>query len=185
MTDQVISVYKTLLKEGRTARRIGLFGDSAGGDIIAASVLRLRDDGLVMPGGLLLTSPALDLTLRGDSIVTLADADPVLNTAGLRIAYDQYAAPAEQMNPYVSPVYGDFTKGFPPVLIQIGTKELLLSDAVRLNHALKEAGMTSELDVYEGMIHNFPGVLYGTPEVDAAMKEAAAFWSRVLATHTK
>jgi acetyl esterase/lipase len=91
-----------------------------------------------------------------------------------------YADPADWKNPYVSPIYGDFKKGFPPVLIQVGTKELLLSDSVRFYQAIKMAGGEAELDVYEGMPHVFQAYLMNTPEQKAAYAEMQRFWSRHL-----
>ena len=181
VTDQVIGVYKALLAEGHPARSIGLYGDSAGGDIVAASVLKLRDQGVAIPGALVLMSPATDLGLGGDTVVTLRDADPVLNRIEeIRLAFSLYADPADWKNPYVSPVYGDFSKPYPPVLLQAGTKELILSDSVRLYQAIKIAGGEAELDVYEGMTHVFQSYMAGTPEQKAAYAEIRRFWLRHL-----
>ncbi|HEY0747004.1 MAG TPA: alpha/beta hydrolase [Steroidobacteraceae bacterium] len=177
VTDQVVTVYQAVLAQGYSPQSIGFYGDSAGGDIVPASVLKLRDRGLPLPGALVLLSPCVDLALNGDTETTLRDADPALDFA-LNKAYLAAYAPADQFNnPYVSPIYGDFTKGFPPVLIQVGTKELLLSDAVRLYQALKLAGGTTELDVYEGMPHVFQAYMTGTPEQRAAFAEAKRWWS--------
>lgn len=181
VTDQVIAVYKALLAQGHPPRSIGVYGDSAGGDIVAASTLKLRDQGLPIPGAMVLMSPAGDLGMNGDTFVTLADADPVLNrTDELRLALSLYADPADWKNPYVSPVYGDFGKGYPPVLIQAGTKERVLSDSVRLYQAIKTAGGEAELDVYEGMPHVFQSYLTGTPEQKAAYAEIRRFWQNHL-----
>jgi monoterpene epsilon-lactone hydrolase len=177
VTDQVVAVYQAVLAQGYSPQSIGLFGDSAGGNIVPASVLKLRDRGLPLPGALVLLSPCVDLHLNGDTETTLREADPALDFA-LNKAFLAAYAPADQLNnPYVSPIYGDFTKGFPPVLIQVGTKELLLSDAVRLYQALKVAGDTAELDVYEGMSHVFQAYMTGTPEQRAAYAEAKRWWS--------
>jgi epsilon-lactone hydrolase len=177
VTDQVIGVYKALLADGHPARSIGLYGDSAGGDIVAGSVLKLRDQGVAIPGALVLLSPATDLGLGGDTVVTLRDADPVLNrTEEIRAAFTLYADPADWKNPYVSPVYGDFSKPYPPVLLQAGTKERVLSDSVRLYQAIKIAGGEAELDVYEGMTHVFQSYMMGTPEQKAAYAEIRRFW---------
>ena len=86
-----------------------------------------------------------------------------------------YADPLDQKHPYVSPVYGDFTKGFPPTLIQIGTRETFLSNAVRLYQALDTAGMTVKLDVYEGMPHIFQTLLPDSPEARTAIGKMDAF----------
>jgi monoterpene epsilon-lactone hydrolase len=177
VTDQVVAVYQAVLAQGYTPQSIGLFGDSAGGNIVPASVLKLRDRGLPLPGALVLLSPCVDLHLNGDTETTLREADPALDFALNKAFLAAYAPPDQLKNPYVSPIYGDFTKGFPPVLIQVGTKELLLSDAVRLYQALKLAGGSAELDVYEGMSHVFQAYMTGTPEQRAAYAEAKRWWS--------
>ena len=181
ITDQLVAVYKAVLAQGAPAKRIGMYGESAGGNIIAGTAFKIRDQGLPAPAALLLISPATDLTGAGDTRVTLAEADPVLYAPAVQPAIDLYAAPADQTRPYVSPVYGDFTKGYPPVLILGGTKEILLSDMVRLHRAIKRAGGNSDLELYEGMPHAFPPVMTGAPEGKAAMAEAVAFWNRYLA----
>ena len=174
-TGQVGAAYRALLAQGHSPKRIGMFGDSAGGNIVAASVLKLRDEGAPMPGALVLLSPVTDLTGRGDTRRTLAAADPMLRSDDLDPGRMAYAA-GEATNPYVSPVYGDYSKGYPPTLIQAGTREILLSDAVRQYQAIAGAGGTAVLDVYEGMPHVFQAVIPGSPESDAAYRRAAAFW---------
>jgi acetyl esterase/lipase len=177
VTDQVVAVYKALLAEGHTARSIGIYGDSAGGDIVACSTLKLRDQGLPIPGALVLMSPAADLSLSGDTFVTLANADPVLTREDeVRAAFALYADPSEWRNPYVSPVYGDFSKTYPPTLIQAGTKERMLSDSVRLYQAIKTGGGEAELDIYEGMAHVFQAYMNDSPEQKAAYTEIRRFW---------
>jgi acetyl esterase/lipase len=177
VTDQAVAVYKAVLAQGYSAKSIGMFGDSAGGNIVAASVFKLRDQGLPMPGALVLLSPCVDLNLNGDTETTLRDADPALDFALNKAFLAAYAGPDDMNNPYASPIYGDFKKGYPPVLIQAGTKELVLSDAVRLYQALKTAGGVAELDVYEGMTHVFQAYMTGTPEQHAAYAEAKRWWS--------
>lgn len=181
ITDQVIAAYRALIAQGYKAQEIGLFGDSAGGDIVAASVLKMRDEGLPLPGALVLLSPVADLTMSGDTWTTLRDAEPLLTGPGLQACYQAYASERDWKNPYVSPAYGDYSKGFPPVLIQGGTKELLLSDFVRLYRAVKAGGAEAELDLYEGMMHNFQATMPGTPEQHAAYARAKQFWDRHLA----
>jgi monoterpene epsilon-lactone hydrolase len=180
VTDQVLAVYKGVIAEGIAANHIGMTGGSAGGDIVAATTLKIRDQGLPMPAALVLISPMTDFTEGGDTRETLKDADPALRADEVRPALDAYADPADQKNPYVSPVYGDFSKGYPPVLIQGGTKEWLLSDMVRLNRRIKEAGGDSDLEIYEGMPHGFPGLMFNAPEGKEATAEQIAFWNRHL-----
>ena len=181
VTDQVAAVYKGLLDEGIQADHIGMMGGSAGGNIVAATTLKIRDRGLPMPAALYLLSPMTDFTEGGDTRMTLRDADPALHADQVRPGLDAYADPADQKNPYVSPVYGDFTKGFPPTLIQGGTKEWLLSDMVRLNRRIKEAGGVCDLEIYEGMPHGFAGLMPDAPEGREAMAEQVAFWKAHLA----
>jgi acetyl esterase/lipase len=180
VTDQVIAVYKALLADGVKPGRIGMFGGSAGGTIVAASALKIRDQGLPLPAALLLQSPATDLTGAGDTRVTLSEADPALRPGTVQPGIDAYAAPADQKNPYASPVYGDFRKGYPPTLIQGGTKEFLLSDFVRLHRAIRAAGGDSRLEIYEGMPHGFTDLMVNTPEGREAKAEAVAFWTQNL-----
>ena len=176
VTDQVIAVYKAVLAKGYKPESVGIYGDSAGANIVPGSVLKMRDQGIPMPGAMLLLSPCVDLHLNGDTETTLRDADPVLAIGPVREAVLAYANPADWSNPYASPIYGDFAKGFPPVLIQVGTKEMLLSDSVRFYQAIKMAGGEAELDVYEGMPHVFSGYMQGTPEQKEAFAEIVRFW---------
>jgi acetyl esterase/lipase len=180
VTDQVIAVYGALLKQGVPASKIGMFGESAGASILSGTALKIRDRGLPLPAGLVLISPATDLTGAGDTRVTLAEADPVLWGPSIQPGIDAYAPPADQKNPYVSPVYGDFHKGYPPTLIIGGTKELLLSDMVRLERAIRDAGGEVRLELYEGMPHVFPGLVLKAPEGKSALHEMLAFWTEHL-----
>ena len=169
-TDEVISVFNALAEQGFTADNIVLYGDSAGGGLAAAVTLKMRDLGMEMPAAPVLWSPWADISGTGDTYVTLRDAEPyytyehVLGPSALA-----YADVEDHKNPYVSPVYGDFKQGFPPTLIQGGTKELFLSNFVRLYQALDQANQTVKLDIYEGMPHVFVPSLPETAESQAAI----------------
>jgi acetyl esterase/lipase len=180
ITDQVLSAYAALLAEGNSADQIGIFGDSAGGTIVAASMLKLRDKGRPMPAAILLQSPVTDLKLAGDTIRTVAAFDPALDVGYARARFAQYASPSEFTNPYVSPVYGIYNAEFPPVLIQAGTREIVLSDSVRLYQQISKGGGDVVLDVYEGMPHVFQSLLPGTPESDTAYARSEAFWDEYI-----
>ena len=144
---------------------MAICGDSAGGALAAATVLKARDDGIGMPAAVVLWSPWADITSCGDTYTTLQDADPVLRYADiLDHCAAAYAAPEDQKHPYVSPVYADYTRGFPPTLIQAGTREILLSDAVRQYRVLQQAGVPVVFDPYEGMWHIFQGFPGDLPE---------------------
>jgi acetyl esterase/lipase len=177
ITDQAIAVYRAILKEGHNSDQIGIWGDSAGGSIVAGATLKLRDQGLPLPGAIILWAPWSDVSMAGDTYATLAAADPLLNVARLRTSASAYADPIDQKNPYVSPVYGDYSKGFPPTLIQCGTREIFLSNCVREYQAISQAGISSTLDVYEGMVHVFQPMAPDSPEGRAAMAKSVAFWN--------
>jgi acetyl esterase/lipase len=179
-TDQVMNAYKGVLALGYDARCVGMIGGSAGASIVASTTLKIRDSGNPMPAALVLLCPMSDFTEGGDTRYTLMDADPALWAPQVRPGLDAYAAPADQKNPYVSPVYGDFSKGYPPTLIQGGTKEFLVSDMVRLHRAIKRGGGVSDLELYEGMPHGFMGVMAEAPEGREARAEQLAFWDRYL-----
>lgn len=139
----------------------------------------MRDEGIGLPATVVVFSPNTDLTWTGDT-TTLKAADPVLDADGVRILVSTYADPSEYKIPYVSPIYGNFTEGFPPTLIQVGTKEILLSDSVRFYQALDQAGIPVKLDVYEGMPHVFQGYLAGTPESKIAISKMNDFLKEYL-----
>jgi len=180
-TDEVIAVFKALAEQGYTADDIVLYGDSAGGGLAAGVTLKMRDLGMEMPAALVLWSPWADISETGDTYVTLRDAEPyytyehVLGPSALA-----YADADHHKNPYVSPVYGDFTKGFPPTLIQGGTKELFLSNSIRLYQALDQAGQTVKLDIYEGMPHVFVPTLPESMESQAAIAKVRDFVTKHL-----
>jgi acetyl esterase/lipase len=180
VTDQIIAVYRATLAEGYAPNGVGMHGESAGGNIVAGTALKIRDAGLPLPAALLLVSPATDLSGEGDTRVLLEDADPVLRPGMAQPGINAYAPPSDHRIPYVSPVFGDFTKGYPPTLIQGGTKEWLLSDMVRLHRAIRGAGGNCRLELYEGMPHGFPTIMIEAPEGREAMAEAVAFWNEHL-----
>ncbi len=178
VTDEVLAVLDALQKEGHKLKEISIYGESAGGALAAGAVLKMRDKGLGMPAALVLWSPWADIANRGDSAITLAKFDPLyIYDKHLKRAADAYADPKDQKHPYVSPVFGDYTKGFPPTLIQGGTREIFLSHFVRLYRAIDAGGGNATLDLYDGMPHVFQirPELADAPETKAALKKMAAF----------
>ena len=138
--------------------------------------LKMRDQKLGMPAAVVLWSPWSDITETGDTYVTLKHAEPTyLYDKILKPSADAYADPKDQKNSYVSPVYADYSQGFPPTLIQGGTKEIFLSNFVRQYQALDIAGRTVKLDLYEGLPHVFQGQLPDAPESRLAMKKMREF----------
>lgn len=157
--EDAIKVWDYLMLLGYGARDIILTGDSAGGNLALALTLKLKADGRLLPRGLVLMSPWTDLTSSGESHKTRAEVDPVLDKAYIDrmiAAYMGEADKAKQVleNPYISPLFGDFA-GFPPVYIQVGDNEILLSDSVELHKKLVEANVSVRLDCFDGMWHVF------------------------------
>lgn len=158
-----------------------LVGDSAGGGLALAATRRLLEAGGRAPAALAVWSPWADLAASGESRAALAALDPVLrqdpelNRAAL--AY----APADRLgDPDVSPLRAQYDPRFPPTLIQCGSREILLPDAVGLHHVLAKAGVRTELDLHPGMVHSYPAILPGLPEARAARRRLATFFFRLL-----
>jgi len=172
--DDCIAAYRALL-EVQTPDRIVVGGGSAGGNLAAALMLRARDEGLPLPAALVLLTPEVDLTESGDSFATMLGLDVVL-TASLAESIALYAGDHDLTDPYLSPLFGDFTRGYPPTMLQAGTRDLFLSNAVRMHRSLRSAGIDAELHVFEAMPH---GGFFGAPE-DA---ELAAEVRRFIAAH--
>lgn len=178
VTDEMLAVLAGLRKEGYKLPDIAVYGESAGGGLVAGSVLKMRDRGLGMPAAVVLWSPWSDITNRGDSAITLKDFEPNhLYDKHLKTAADAYADPKDQKHPYVSPIYGDYSKGFPPTLIQGGTREIFLSHFVRHYRAIDAAGGIAVLDLYDGMPHNFQirPQMADAAESKTALKKMKAF----------
>jgi len=183
VTDEVRAVLDGLQKSGYKLSDMALYGESAGGGLVAAATLKMRDLGLGMPAALVLWSPWADITERGDSAITLKHFDPAhVYDKQLKRAAAAYADPKDHKHPYVSPVYGDFSRGFPPTLIQGGTREIFLSHFVRLYRRLDAADGTAVLDLYEGMPHIFQvrPELADAAETRAALKKMAVFLAQHL-----
>lgn len=153
-TEDAMKVWDYLMLLGYGARDIILTGDSAGGNLALSLALKLKDQGRLLPRGLVLMSPWTDMTSSGKSFVTKAEVDPVLDSAYIDKMVAAYAAGQDLKDPYLSPLFGSF-EGFPPTYIQVGENEILLSDAKRLHRAFVNANVSVKIDVYPGMWHVF------------------------------
>jgi epsilon-lactone hydrolase len=168
--DDTLAAYVHVLeRHGPSNLVIG--GRSAGGNLAVAMLLRARDQGLPMPAGMVLLSPEVDLTESGDSFAVNRLVDLVLPLP-LRSANLLYADGADLADPALSPLFGDLT-ALPPTLLQSGTRDLFLSNTVRMHRALRRAGVPAELHVFEAMPHG--GFLGGTPEDRELSGELARF----------
>lgn len=161
--------------EQRPAHRVALFGASAGGNLAAALVLRLKDEGHELPSALVLLTPELDLTESGDTFATLLGVDTMLGSlAGVNRLY---ADGRDLADSYLSPLFGDVT-GFPPTFLQSGTRDLYLSNTVRMHRKLLDAGVEVELRVMEAAPHG--GFGGRTPEDRAIADDVRSFLNQHL-----
>jgi len=165
-----LAVYRALIARHDPAA-IAIGGASAGGNIAAAVTLMIRDVGLAMPGAVILLTPEVDLTESGDSFRTNQLLDVVLKR-GLPECNALYAAGADLTGPYLSPLFADFAAGFPPTLVQTGTRDLFLSNSVLIHRKLRAAGIPAELHVWEAMPHGgFGGEAPEDREIFAEVRE--------------
>ncbi|SDD35951.1 alpha/beta hydrolase fold [Bradyrhizobium brasilense] len=169
--DDALAAYRALL-EIRRPEEIIVGGVSAGGNLAAALLLRARDEGLPMPAGAILPTPEIDLTESGDTFHILLGVD----VTPLLIQVNRlYADGQDLAYPYLSPLFGDVS-GFPPTFLQSGTRDLFLSNTVRLHRKLRAAGVRADLHVWEGMTHGGFNVVGGsTPEDREVDVEMQAF----------
>lgn len=152
--EDAMKAWNYLMLLGYGARDIIVAGDSAGGNLALSLVLKLKTEERLLPRGLILMSPWTDLTSSGKSHETKADLDPVLHKDYIDRMVKAYADEMDLTNPYISPLFGDFT-GFPPTYIQVGENEILLSDSIQLHKAMIDANVSVRLDHFPGMWHVF------------------------------
>ena len=179
--DDSMTVYRSLLKT-MNSKNIGIFGTSAGGALTLEMVLRAKQLGLPMPGAIASGTPMSDATMVGDSFYTNKLVDNVLvsPTGFCQAATVVYAKGHDLKDPLLSPVYGDM-HGFPPTILTSGTRDLLLSNTVRVHRALHRAGVEADLEVYEGQSHAQYQFDDRVPEAKEAFTEIATFFDKHLA----
>lgn len=152
--DDCMAAYKGLLEAGYPADKIVIAGDSAGGGLTLALLLDLKKADMPMPKAAVVLSPWADLTHSGPTMKSKAAVDGSLNLAGLTAGATQYAAGHDLKDPRISPLFGD-PAGFPPLLIEVGSSEILLSDATRLAEKAGEAEVDVTLHVWPHMVHDW------------------------------
>lgn len=153
-TQDAMQVWDYLMHLGYGARDIIVAGDSAGGNLALSLVLKLKQEERLLPRGLILLSPWTDLTLSGKSHKNKSHVDPVLSKEYIEGMIEAYAKNQDLQNPYISPLFGEYT-GFPPTYIQVGENEILLSDSVMLHKKMIQANVSVKLDTFSGMWHVF------------------------------
>jgi monoterpene epsilon-lactone hydrolase len=166
--------YQWLLDSGIAPEQIVIGGDSAGGGLAMSTLLWLRDRDVALPGAAVLISPWFDLALTGPSLATRAEVDPLCSIEGLRLAASYYLGSANPKTPLASPLYGDL-HGLPPMLIQVGDHELLLSDSTRLAEKAQASGVDVSLEIWNEMWHVWHGWAGSLPEGQQAIDRIGAF----------
>jgi len=178
--DDAMTAWKAATKMA-PPKNMAIFGSSAGGNLTLAMVLRAKQEGLPLPAAIAPGTPMSDLTGAGDSFQTNAMVDNVLVAYGAncdkRAAL--YAAGHDLKDPLLSPVYGDL-RGFPPAILTTGTRDLLLSNTVRVHRKLRQAGVEASLQVYEGQSHAHYYRDVSAPESREAFSEIAQFFDKHL-----
>lgn len=173
--EDVVEAFDWLLQNGWTEDKIVVAGDSAGGGLAMALCMYLKDQKRKLPAGLIAMSPWTDLTQSGASYRFNFRKDPVFgNTLDSLIFNKDYMGNHDPTDPYISPLYGNF-EGFPPMLIQVGSYEMLLSDSELVAEKAKRAGCKVRLSIYEGMFHVFQMALLVIPESRRAWKEVGKY----------
>lgn len=179
--EDALAVWRQVTK-GQDATGTALFGTSAGGNIALATTLRLKELSEPLPGAVFAGTPATDLENISDTWYTLEGLDPLGARDGMLAAtFDIYVGEADPSNPLLSPVNGDLN-GFPPTLLISGTRDLLLSDTVRMHRALRRAGVEADLHVYDGQTHAdyIQNLMRYVPESEDAQRELYEFFDKHL-----
>jgi phosphinothricin tripeptide acetyl hydrolase len=178
--EDAVAAVRFARESGVAPGRTAVAGDSAGGGLTLAALVALRDAGDPLPAAGLCISPWTDLAATGASIATKAAEDPMVRPADLALMADAYLAGRDPKTPLASPLYADLA-GLPPLLIQVGSAEILLDDAVRVAERASKAGVAAELRVWQDMIHVWHAFADLLPEGQQAVDEMAAFLEAQLA----
>jgi len=181
--EDATAAYRWLLTQEFDSSQIVIAGDSAGGGLTLATLLSLRDAGDQLPAGAICVSPWLDLALTGVSIKQKAKLDPILDPVSLERYAKYYAGENDLTYPLISPLYADL-QGLSPLLIQVGTDEILLDDAVRLVEKARGAGVDVTLEIWDEMFHAFQLIPF-LPESRKMIERIAQFVSQNLEYHHK
>ncbi|MFX1365763.1 MAG: alpha/beta hydrolase [Promethearchaeota archaeon] len=178
--EDCLKVYQWLTSfEGIKSKYIILAGDSAGGGLTISTLIRLRNEKLNLPKAGICLSPLTDLAISGDSVNTKAEIDPRVTKEDLLFIAKQYLRNEDPKNHYASPLYADL-QGLPPLLIQVGTSEILFDDSIRFADRAKSAGIEVSLEIWDDMFHNFQLYAYSVPEGQEAINKIGMFIQRIL-----
>ena len=173
--EDATQAYHWLLEQDISADTMYIGGDSAGGGLTMATLVKLRDEGVALPRAAVLLSPWLDLAMTGNSIATCADLDPIVSQDGLHEMAQLYLGESDPTAPLASPIYADL-EDLPSLFIQVGSDEVLLDDATRLAAKAEDTGVSVQLEVWDGMWHVWHGwANVGLPEAAEAFEQIGRF----------
>jgi phosphinothricin tripeptide acetyl hydrolase len=172
--EDATAAYRWLLEQAIAPGRIVIAGDSAGGGLTVATLLALREARVPLPAAGVCISPWVDLTCSGASYGTKADVDPIVRRVGVEEMAQAYLGPTLARTPLASPLFADL-RGLPPLLIHVGSDEVLLDDAVQLAARARAAGVETTLEVYERMIHVWHWFLPMLDEAQTAVEAIGRF----------
>jgi len=178
--DDALAAYEALLSSGVAPSNIAFAGESAGGGLVVATLVNARDHGLALPAAAFVMSPYVDLTLAGTTIETKRDVDPLLSRELLQPRVADYTQGQAAAIGLISPVFADLT-GLPPLIIQAGSHEVLLDDALRLARQAATADVEVTLGITPGVPHVFQAYSPLLDEAAAALDEAGRLLSAHLA----
>jgi acetyl esterase/lipase len=170
----VLAGYRWLLAEGCDPRSLAFAGESAGGGLVLALLLRARAEGLPLPACAVCFSPWTDLTGESESARRNDGQDDMLHQANLSQFAAAYLGEASRLDPLASPLYGDLS-GLPPLLLQVGSTEVLLDDARRVHEKVQRLGGESRLEVFDRVCHGWQLLARFVPEARTAVEQAAEF----------
>jgi len=174
--DDALAVYEDLLRNGTAPSDIAFAGESAGGGLVVATLVNARDHGLPLPAAAFVMSPYVDLTLAGTTMETKREVDPLLSRENLQPRVSDYTAGQDAALGLISPIFADLS-GLPPLIIQAGTHEVLLDDALRLARQAATADVEVSLDITPGVPHVFQAYYPILEEATAALDRAGQFLS--------
>lgn len=172
--DDAVASYRWLLDHSAGGSQLMVIGDSAGGGLALALLLKLRDDGIALPAAAVALSPWTDLALTGASLAANEKSDSMVNADDIPRFAKDYLAGADPHDPYASPLYGD-PSGLPPTLIQASGGEVLRDDAVRMADSMRRAGCDVELQIWPGMAHTWQLLAPFVPEARRAIEAIRVF----------
>ncbi len=172
--DDAIAAYRFAISSGHAPEAIALCGDSSGGGLALATLVAAREHGDPMPGATVCMSPWTDLTLSGASLEANQDSDPMVRATTLGLMADAYVGARDRRSPTASPLFADLT-GLPPLLVQVGSGELLVDDSTRFAKRARAAGVDVTLELWDDVFHVWQAYADLLPEARDAVAQIGTY----------